>query len=83
MARGWESKSVESQIEAAESRRKPGTGDAAPLSAAQIKVLRQRENITLSRTRVLHELEASKNPRYVKLLHRELKVLEEMLRNLN
>ena len=83
MARGWESKSVESQIESAESRPKRGIGDGPVLSAAQIKLLRQRENLTLSRTRVLHDLEASKNPRYVKLLHRELKVLEEMLRNLN
>ena len=60
MARGWESKSVESQIESAQSRPKRGTGDGAGLSASQIKLLRQRENITLSRTRVMHELEASK-----------------------
>jgi hypothetical protein len=32
---------------------------------------------------VLHELESSKNPRYVQLLKRELKVLDEKLRHLN
>jgi len=53
------------------------------LSATQIKVVREKENIRLSRTRVLHELETSKNPRYVELLNRELKVLEEKLRKLN
>ena len=80
MARGWESKSVESQIEMAQSRSLKVTGPA--LSAAQITLIRERENILLSRTRVLHELETSKNPRYVKLLNRELKVLEEKLRKM-
>ena len=73
MARGWESKSVESQIEMAQSRSLKVTGPA--LSSAQITLVRERENILLSRTRVLRELETSKNPRYVKLLNRELKVL--------
>ncbi len=82
MARGWESKSVESQIEAAESRSMRGT-EGVPLSAAQINLVRKRENVTLSRTRVLHELETSKNPRYVRLLRRELQVLDDILRNLN
>ena len=81
MARGWESKSVESQIEAAQSRPPRATGREP--SAAQIKLVRERENIVLSRTRVLHELESSKNPRYLQLLKRELKVLDEKLRRLN
>ena len=80
MARGWESKSVESQIEMAQSRSLKVTGPA--LNTAQITLIRERENILLSRTRVLHELETSKNPRYVKLLNRELKVLEEKLRKM-
>ena len=61
MARGWESKSVEAQIESAESRSPKATGDG--LTAAQITQVRERENILLSRTRVLRELETSKNPR--------------------
>ena len=81
MARGWESKSVESQIEAAQSRMPRVTGHEP--SAAQIKVMRERENILLSRTRVMRELQTSKNPRYVKLLNRELKSLEETLRRLS
>ena len=81
MARGWESKSVESQIEAAQLRMPRVTGHEP--SAVQIKLVRERENIVLSRTRVLHELESSKNPRYVQLLKRELKVLDEKLRHLN
>jgi hypothetical protein len=81
MARGWESKSVEAQIDAAESRSLRVVG--SELSAAQITRVRERENIQLSRTRVMHELETSKNPRYVQLLNRELKVLEEKLQRLN
>jgi Tfp pilus assembly protein PilN len=80
MARGWESKSVEAQIEMAQSRLPRVTGQA--LSTAQVTLMREKENTLLSRTRVLHELETSKNPRYVKLLNRELKVLEEKLRRM-
>jgi hypothetical protein len=83
MARGWESKSVEEQIESAQSRPPRGMRTGVGLNAAQISLVRERENLTLSRTRVLHEMESSKNPRYVQLLIRELKVLEEKLRNLN
>jgi hypothetical protein len=80
MARGWESKSVEAQIDMAQSRTPRVTG--SELSTAQVTLLREKENISLSRTRVLHELETSKNPRYVKMLTRELQVLEEKLRQM-
>ena len=81
MARGWESKSVESQIESAQSRPQRPTGPTP--TEAQVNLLREKENLTLSRTRVLRELETSKNPRYVQLLSRELKALEARLRTLN
>ena len=83
MARGWESKSVEEQIESAKSRSPRAMRAAVGLSATQIILVRERENLMLSRTRVLHEIESSKNPRYVQLLNRELKVLEEKLRKLS
>ena len=80
MARGWESKSVEEQMDMAQSRSPRVTGPA--LDPAQINLVRERENTLLSRTRVLRELETSRNPRYVQLLNRELKVLEEKLRKM-
>jgi hypothetical protein len=83
MARGWESKSVEEQIESAQSRPLRGMRQGIALSAAQISLMREKENLTLSRTRVLRERETSKNPRYMRLLDRELKVLEDRLRKLN
>jgi hypothetical protein len=76
MARGWESKSVEAQIEAAEARPRAAT---PALTAAEMAARREREILELSRTRVLRELEASRNPRYVELLRRELAALEKKL----
>jgi len=81
MARGWESKSIEDQMESAQSRPKRITG--TPLTPEQIKVIREKENLMLSRTRVQRELEASKNPRYVQLLTRELMTLDSRIRSLN
>ena len=76
MARGWESKSVEAQIESAESRPRP-VGRA--LTAAEIAVKREREMLEMTRKRVQREMEASRNPRYVELLRRELEALEKKL----
>jgi len=81
MARGWESKSVEMQIESAQSRPSRVTG-ASP-SVADVQLMREKENLTLSRTRVLRELETTKNPRYMEMLKRELKVLEARIGKLS
>lgn len=81
MARGWESKSVEDQIESAQSRSPRVTG--RPLTTDQIKIMREKENLALSRTRVQRELETSKNPRYLRLLTRELQALDLRIRNLS
>ena len=82
MARGWESKSVEAQIESAQSRSRKGALAAVELTPAQVSALREKENLALSRKRVLHELETSKNPRYVRMLQTELRALEEKIRKL-
>ena len=79
MARGWESKSVESQIESAESRRGPR---GAQLTPEEIRRVREKESLQLSRTRVLHDLESARNPRYRETLSAALKHLEEKLASL-
>lgn len=81
MARGWESKAVESQIEAAEAR--SAKAREAQLSAEQVKMQRERESIELSRTRVLQDLAAASNPKYRDLLNRSLQYLDEKLKALN
>ena len=80
MARGWESKSVEAQIESA------GNKQAAvrepERTPEQLQVLRDRENLELSRTRVQRELAVSKNPRYQQILRKALADLEAKLTRL-
>lgn len=56
MARGWESKSVESQIEDAGSRASQGT----LLTAEERAVRQKRQDLELSRRRVLKEIEATR-----------------------
>ena len=77
MARGWESKSVESQIEAAEDRR--ARSAAAKLSAEETVRQRELESLQLSKVRVLRDIEASNNPRYRESLEAALRHLEEKI----
>ena len=81
MARGWESKSVEAQIEARESR--PRRSRRRPATEGEIERLREREILTLSRTRVLRDLEATQKPRYKQMLRKALEDLEARLTELD
>jgi hypothetical protein len=76
MARGWESKSVESQVESAESRAAAKKPKVNPEEAERA---RQRESLLLSRTRVVHDLERAHNPRYRATLEAALKHLDDKL----
>ena len=77
MARGWESKSVEAQIDLASER------DPRPVTdAAGREIARRRESLLLDRTRVLREISECRNPRYIEQLKRSLEYLDEELRRL-
>ena len=76
MARGWESKSVEAQIE--ESKTTAAAG-GHPLTAEEIQRRRKRAELELSRARVSQQLEASANPRYAEMLHLALADLERQI----
>lgn len=77
MARGWESKDIESQLDAAEERaRRAKLPKPTPEEAARN---RERESFELSRKRVLHDLEATQNPRYRATLEAALKHLDEKI----
>jgi hypothetical protein len=80
MARGWESKSVESQIETAEANVRSSFDEQIP--AVELDLLRKRESLNLSRTRVLRELEASQNPRYRNMMEKALTDLNSELTRL-
>jgi hypothetical protein len=77
MARGWESKSVEAQIDMAEAHR-PIKQTNAP-SFESLEALRKKETILLSRTRVVRELDNAQNPRYKAVLMKALADLDAQL----
>ena len=79
MARGWESKSVESQIEDADLR--PARGESP--TPAQREIQRKRDGLEMSRRRVLRDLAAAQSPvRRVSLEH-ALAFLEAEIRKLS
>jgi hypothetical protein len=81
MARGWESKAVESQIEAAAARTEQSRVNQ--MRAADISRQRERESLELSRTRVLQDMEKAANPRYKEMLEQSLGFLDQKLAELD
>ena len=81
MARGWESKSVEDQIESFASGR--GSSSREHLTTEQIERQRQRDSLLLSRTRVLRDIEQSQNPRHLLILQDSLAYLDAKLAKLD
>jgi hypothetical protein len=80
MARGWESKSVEAQME--ESREsKPAAGKVAQ-SAEDLRRQQKQADLKLSRKRIAQQLEASSNERYTELLRRTLADLDKQIAKL-
>jgi hypothetical protein len=77
MARGWESKSVESQIDAAQNDRPDA--NKPHLTPEQAKFGREREVLRAARARVLQQLEVTTNPRYARLLEDELRSIDTRL----
>jgi hypothetical protein len=80
MARGWESKSVEAQMESAGSS-ESSTGKR-PLTDAERTTQRERDKLKLSRAYVLHQLESSTNERYTESLRKALSEIEQKLEQL-
>ena len=76
MARGWESKSVEAQIESADQRR---GGGKLKLTPEQLEAQRKRDSLLLHRTRVLSDLDKCNDERYRKTLSDGLAFLEQEL----
>ena len=77
MARGWESKSVEAQIDMAEAHRT--TKPRMAPTAQSLEVIRKKETILLSRTRVVRDLDNAQNPRYRAVLTKALADLDAQL----
>ena len=81
MARGWESKSVEDQMGAAQAERAEKEGRAQPhLSPHQRERKERRESLLLSRSQILSRLKVATNPRYRAQLKLALEHVEAQFR---
>ena len=80
MARGWESKSVEAQMEES-SATAPAKKTAEP-TAGELQRQRKMAELKLSRSRAAQQLEASSNERYSEMLRRALAELDAQIAEL-
>ena len=81
MARGWESKSVESQIDDAS--RNPLLTPATPFTEVERQQQLHVNNLILSRTRIQAEMQTASNSRFREQLARELAYLDAKIAALN
>jgi uncharacterized protein (DUF2384 family) len=77
MAKGWESKPVRAEIDAAAER--SAAERSHEVSSETLDLLRKKEIILMSRTRVLREMENTQNPRYKAVLSKALADLDAQL----
>ena len=79
MARGWESKSVEAQMETAN---ESPAGAKTALTDDERKGQRERDSLKLSRAYVVQQIEVSTNERYTESLRQALSEIDRKLTNL-
>lgn len=79
MARGWESKSVEEQVQEHQQKKE---NKKKQLTAEQLESRRKREVLLLSRSRVQEDLQASQNPRHRDQLNSALADLDSRIAEL-
>ena len=81
MARGWESKDVESQVEATEApKQKPHSGPKTPEQLAREE---QCKHLQLSRIRIVNDLAAATHPNHRKSLEAALAHLDKKIADLS
>ena len=79
MARGWESKSVEEQIEAALEAKNLSEPGSSKKQVQATRPSQQRESLLLARTRILRDIQTTENARYRQLLETTLEAVEKQL----
>ncbi len=80
MARGWESKSIEQQIE--DARMSSNQGPTLSSAPDQVQLRQKREGLLLQRARILQEIATARNPRYREMLSEMLRHLDSQLESL-
>jgi hypothetical protein len=78
MARGWESKSIETQQEEA-ARAKPSSD--RPMTADELERRRRRQTLELSRRKAVADLRRATTAAHRAMLERAIADLDEQLRN--
>ncbi|MGB8473229.1 MAG: hypothetical protein WCE61_03965 [Candidatus Acidiferrum sp.] len=81
MARGWESKDVEAQVESGH--QPQGHSGNRTKSSDQIRREQERNGLQLSRTRIAHDLESATNPNHRKSLEAALAHLDKKISDLD
>jgi hypothetical protein len=80
MARGWESKSVELQMETSQSERKETAQKR--LTPEEAAALRKKETLLLAHAHLQQQMQASQHPRHREMLQNALTDLERQLADL-
>jgi len=80
MARGWESKDVESQVES-KGTMSPGSGKEAK-SPEDLRRESERKDLQLSRVRIVNDLQSATNPNHRKALEAALAHLDAKISQL-
>jgi len=81
MARGWESKDVEAQVEATEEpKQKSGSGAKSPEELMREEA---RKDLQLSRIRIANDLASATHPNHKKSLEAALAHLDKKIADLN
>ena len=81
MARGWESKDVESQVEAKKSM-SPSSGKG-PKTPEDLRREQECRDLQLSRIRIVNDLEVATNPNHRKSLEAALAHLDQKIAKLS
>jgi hypothetical protein len=80
MARGWESKSVESQMESSQSKQEEGSKKR--LTPEVAAAMRKKETLLLACAHLQQQMQASRHPRHQEMLQNALTDLEKQLADL-
>ena len=80
MARGWESKDVESQVETKKTM--SAASAKGPKSPEEIQREQERKDLQLSRTRIVNDLQTATHPNHRKSLEAALEHLDQKIAKL-
>ena len=78
MARGWESKNIESQ----QAEREAAKAPSAPLTPEQVAAASRRGMLEVSRARAVADRDAAKSPAHRAMLDAAIKALDEQIAEL-